>query len=104
MPAKSGTFAGGSRLNARGTVVDSLKSEFIPNVSGDGYSPQSWNGLLDELFYSARRVAYNVDDAIDGMLADIEKGISAPEPQQRKKHTSPDPWAEKSEYSDEPPF
>jgi hypothetical protein len=91
-------------LNAHGTVVDSLRSEFIPNVSGDGYRPQSWNDVLEELFYSARRVAYNVDDAIDGMLADIEKGISAPEPRPKKQLISPDPWAEKAEYSDEPPF
>lgn len=93
-----------SMLNDHGTVVDSLKSGFKPGDSG-GFAPESWNEVLDDLFYSARRVAYNVDDAIDSMLADIEKGISAPPPQKRNVFDrSSDPWANDSGYSDEPPF
>lgn len=97
-----------SILNAHGSVVDSLKSGFVPNEGNAGsYRPESWNGILDELFASARRVAYNVDDAIDSLLADIDKGISAPEPHRGRKSAPSkpdDPWANDSGYSDEPPF
>jgi hypothetical protein len=94
-----------SLLNSHGSVVDSLQSEFVS--SGSSYTAESWNKPLDDLFYSARRVAYSVDDAIDGLLDDIEKGISAPGPWQRRRSVpkpDPDPWSSESDYSDEPPF
>jgi hypothetical protein len=95
-----------SMLNDHGTVVDSLKGGFHVNDQGSSYTPESWNEVLDDLFYSARRVAYNVDDAIDSMLADIEEGISAPPSPQKRNvfDRSSDPWANDSGYSDEPPF
>jgi hypothetical protein len=89
-----------SILNTQGTTVDSLKSSYTP-VDSNNWEPESWNSILEDLFSTARRVAYNVDDAIDSLLADIEKGISAPPP---RKKNSPDPWADDTGYSDEPPF
>jgi hypothetical protein len=94
-----------SLLNSHGSVVESLQSRYVSTESN--YTAESWNESLDDLFYSARRVAYSVDDAIDSLLADIEKGISAPEPRQKRGFGSkpdPDPWSSDSGYSDEPPF
>lgn len=92
-----------SLLNNRGTVVDSLKSAFISN-GPSSYTSESWNQTLEDLFYAARRVAHNVDDALDAMFADIEKGIAPPPPRAKKK-ANEDPWAKDSGgYSDEPPF
>ena len=60
-------------LNSRGTAVDSIQSEFSPKEDNK-WVEASWNELLDELYYAARRVAHNVDEAIDSMLSDIERG------------------------------
>lgn len=97
-----------SLLNNHGTVVDSLKSAY-PTTGPGTYESEEWNQTLDDLFYAARRVAYNVDDAIDSMLADIEQGISAPPTREKKADPRPidDPWTTKTDpagYSDEPPF
>lgn len=96
-----------SLLNNHGTVVDSLRSA-ITATGPRTYEPEAWNQTLEDLFYAARRVAYNVDDALDGMLADIQKGISAPPPQEKKKAvpwSNDDPWkSDNGGYSDEPPF
>jgi len=91
-----------SILNDRGTTVDSLQSE--ATQSEDGWIPAPWNDLLEDLYHAARRVAYNVDEAIDSMLADIERGTPSPPP--KPKRIVKDPWASegKSEYTDEPPF
>ena len=86
-------------LNTRGAVVDSLETEW--NFPEPG--PMHWNQDLADLYHSARRVAHNVDDAIDSLLADIEKGISAP-PSRPKKGLEEDPWASDVGYSDEAPF
>lgn len=93
-----------SLLDGHGTVIDSLKSGFKSTI-GRNYEPEEWNQVLDDLFYAARRVAYNVDDAIDSMLADIEQGISVPPPQIIKDDpwVADDPWGQ-TKYSDEPPF
>ncbi len=89
-----------SILNSQGATVDSIKSEFT-QIAQDEWQGEPWNTALEDLFYAARRSAYNVDDAIDSLLADIAKGISAPP--QRKSKTE-DPWANNGGYSDEPPF
>lgn len=77
-----------SLLNSRGTTVDSIQSEYEP-AGPDRWTAASWNEILDDLYYAARRVAHNVDEAIESMLTDIERG-------------TPSPSADG--YSDEPPF
>lgn len=89
-----------SLLNNRGTTVDSIQSEF-QRQPDNKWSPAEWNELLDNLYYAARRVAYNVDEAVESMLADIEAGTPSPSPPSKKKLD--DPWAQTG-YSDEPPF
>ena len=87
-----------SLLNSQGTVVDSLVTEYH-RTSDETMSPAPWNIILEDLYSAARRVAHNVDEAIDSMLSDIEKGTaSPPQPKLAKKKAVDDPWAE------EPPF
>lgn len=89
-----------SLLNSRGTTVDSLESEFEARQDG-GYAGKPWNDLLEDLYHAARRVAHDVDGAIDSMLDDIEKGTPSPPP---PKNFADDPWAKDASFSDEPPF
>ena len=87
-----------SLLNSRGTVVDSLATEYH-RTSDEAMEAADWNDTLEDLYSAARRVAHNVDEAIDSMLSDIEKGTpSPPQPKLAKKKVMDDPW------SDEPPF
>jgi len=86
-----------SLLNSRGTTVDSLETDSI-KVSDEKSEPAPWNELLDDLYHAARRIAHNVDEAIDSMLSDIERGTLSP----RFQKSAEDPWAAPS--SDEPPF
>jgi hypothetical protein len=86
-----------SLLNQQGTIVDSLETEFIKR-SGDRYDPAEWNSKLEELYHAARRFAHNVDDALESMLSDIERGTPSPP---SKKQKAEDPWAAEP---DEPPF
>jgi hypothetical protein len=94
-----------SLLNNRGTVVDSLETE--ATQTEDKWEPAPWNDLLDDLYHAARRVVHNVDDALDSMMSDIERGTPSPP---LKKNADPDPWStkdprsNKDPWSDEPPF
>lgn len=90
-----------SLMNSRGTAVDSLQSEWT--YEGNGYTAASWNELLKDLYHAARRIAHNVDEAIEGMLIDIERGTPSPGPKPKSKPIAIDPWAESS-ASEEPPF
>lgn len=86
-----------SLLNGKGTVVDSLSTEYRSSPEPAGLIMAApWNDTLEELYSAARRVAHNVDDAIDSMLSDIEKGAASPPRPPRVKKD--DPW------TDEPPF
>jgi hypothetical protein len=87
-----------SLLNSRGVVVDSLETAMI-RAGEEGFMPAPHNVLLDDLYHAARRVAHSVDEALDSMFEDIEKGTPSP-PAPEKKKRGADPWAS----SDEPPF
>lgn len=90
-------------LNDKGTVVDSLETGGVHE--GDRFIPASWNEILDDLYHAARRVAYNVDEALDSILSDIERGAPSPPspPPGKKRFGSDDPWTQAGS-SDEPPF
>jgi hypothetical protein len=93
-------------LNERGTVVDSLETG---SSLGDDNSQTAfrWNDLLEDLYQAARRVAHNVDEALESMILDIERGTPSPAPLPPKKKSAArneDPWASETPYSDEPPF
>jgi len=88
-------------LNSRGVVVDSLQTE--GSQVDDKFVPAPWNDLLEDLYHAARRVAHNVDDALESMMSDIERGT--PSPTLQKKKAESDPWPNaKDPWSDEPPF
>lgn len=91
-----------SLINNRGTTIDSLTTEHY-SVEDHPPIPAEWNDSLEDLYYSARRIAHNVDEAIESMLADIERGT--PSPPSAKKPAD-DPWASGAGdgFSDEPPF
>jgi hypothetical protein len=105
-------------LNSEGTIVDSIRSELVTDESG-AEVPAPWNQKLDELFYTARRVAHKADEALESMLADIERGTPSP-PVAKPKKPADDPWASKPKkpaddpwasdasgdtgFTDEPPF
>jgi hypothetical protein len=84
-----------SILNSRGTVVDSIEDEFRP-APIDGYEPEDWNEVLDDLYYAARRNALDVDSTLDDLLADLEDENGTRRAAAKEQKT--DPW------SDEPPF
>jgi hypothetical protein len=86
-------------LNNRGIVVDSLETE--GTHTDDKWIPAPWNELLYDLYHAARRAAHNVDDALESMMSDIERGT--PSPSGPSKKATADPW-ETQGYSDEPPF
>jgi hypothetical protein len=88
-----------SLRNNRGTVVDSIETE--GKQIDDRWIAAPWNELLDDLYHAARRVAHNVDEALDSMMADIERGTPSPDPSPKKK--AADPWASDG-FNDEPPF
>lgn len=85
--------------NNRGTVVDSLGTE--STQEGDRWAPAPWNGVLESLYHAARRVAYDVDKALESMMHDIERGTPSPEPSTLKRPVD-DPWA--TTDPEEPPF
>jgi hypothetical protein len=91
-------------LNSRGTVVDSLESATTRHEDHEIAAP--WNDILYDLYHSARRMAHNVDEAIESMLTDIEQGTPSRPPQLKKTRVD-DPWAADpadNGFSDEPPF
>jgi hypothetical protein len=106
-------------LNSRGTVVETLRSEFEPNDDAPPYTARNWNKLLDDLYYAARRNALNVDAMLDDLLADLndEDGTRRAAKAQRAvedpwatrpstaetQRPADDPWATDAD-SDEPPF
>src|SRR6266566_3019656 len=79
-----------SLLNSQGTTVDSLRNE-MKRESGNSniWVPADWNELLKDLYYAARRVAYDVDEAIESMLSDIERGTPSPPLQPKKEPEKP---------------
>lgn len=83
-----------SLLNSRGTEVDSLQNEYHP-AEISGWEPEDWNEVLDDLYYSARRKALDVDSMLDDILADLEDENGT---RRAAKEKEADPW------SDEPPF
>jgi hypothetical protein len=94
-----------SLLNSQGTTVDSLETEHTRE--GDRWISAPWNDILDDLYHAARRVSYNVDEAIDSMLDDIARGTPSPPVKPKPKPTVDDPWSSDSDgdgFSDEPPF
>jgi hypothetical protein len=56
--------------DSRGTVLQSIENEFHGDSKG-GYEPGEWNGLLDALFFAARRSALDVGDMLDDILDDL---------------------------------
>ena len=93
-----------SLLNKRGVVVDSLETE-IYHVDDD-WEPAEWNDVLEGLYHAARRVAHNVDEALDSLMSDIERGTPSRSLKKAANPRDSDPWATDSPggYSDEPPF
>jgi len=94
-----------SLLNSRGTTVDSLQTDYA--YIEDHSNAMPWNDILEDLYHAARRVAHNVDEAIESMLVDIERGTPSPQPKPKK--AAEDPWAADARSfgegaSDEPPF
>jgi hypothetical protein len=88
-------------LNNRGATVDSLVTNTVHR--DDRMITAPWNKLLDDLYHAARRVAYDVDDAINSMLSDIEQGTPSPPPPKNMF----DPWLRDQKEkgtTDEPPF
>jgi hypothetical protein len=90
-----------SLINSRGATIDTLATEHTQ----DAFSVNDeWNSILEDLYHFARRIAHNVDEAIESMLADIERGIPSQPPP--AKRPADDPWASEpgDGFSDEPPF
>lgn len=56
-----------SVLNSRGTEIESIENEWQAG------SPATWNETLDDLYYSARRDALNIDKVLDNFLATLEQ-------------------------------
>jgi hypothetical protein len=83
-----------SLLNSRGTVVESLESEFRRGPF-DEVQPAPWNQTLNDLYHSAKRSALNVDAVLDDLLADLDDENRTNRAANEEKA---DPW------SDEPPF
>jgi hypothetical protein len=94
-----------SLLNSRGTIVESLDSDFEPRAPGSGYPPKSWNKVLDDLYHAARRSALNVDAMLDDLFAELDAEDDDPPkvvPADRPKVVpADDPGADDS---DDPPF